>query len=194
LVSLPGPPRRLTKAEIDERYPALILGLAEHPHIGFVLVASEGGSLVLGGAGTRNLATGEVNGDDPLEPFGPRAVDQVREVDAYPTAADLMINARYDPEREEVAAFEAQVSSHGGLGGPQTHPFLMYPTTLSAPPTPIFTSVAIHRVLKGWLAEVGHPVELPWMAADGTETGVVVAGDQADEADEADPEATPLTR
>ena len=39
-----------------------------------------------------------------------------------------MVNARYDPERDEVAAFEAQVGSHGGLGGPQTHPFLLYPS------------------------------------------------------------------
>ena len=165
LVTLPGPPRRLTREEIDERYPALIHGLVDHPHIGFVLVASAEGSLVLGSAGVRNLATGEVVGDDPLAPFGPRAVEQVREVDAYPTAADLMVNARYDPERDEVAAFEAQVGSHGGLGGPQTHPFLLYPTTLSPPPTPIFTSVAMHRVLKTWLAEVGQPVELPWLAA-----------------------------
>ena len=38
-----------------------------------------------------------------------------------------MVNSRYDPELDEVAAFEDQVGSHGGLGGPQTHPFLLYP-------------------------------------------------------------------
>ena len=42
-----------------------------------------------------------------------------------------MVNSRYDPELDEVAAFEDQVSSHGGLGGPQTHPFLLYPAELS---------------------------------------------------------------
>ena len=83
--------------------------------------------MVLGQGGSRNLATGEIVGVDPLGPFGPRAVDQVREVDRYATAADVMVNARYDAERDEVAAFEAQVGSHGGLGGPQTHPFLLYP-------------------------------------------------------------------
>ena len=66
-----------------------------------------------------------------------------------------MVNSRYDPELDEVAAFEHQVGSHGGLGGPQTHPFLLYPADLSAPAEPIFTSPAMHRVLKGWLAEVG---------------------------------------
>ena len=176
LVTLPGPPRRLLKDEIDTRYPDLVEGLRRHPHIGFVLVATADGSLVLGPSGERNLATGEVTGDDPLAPFGPRAVEQVREVDAFATAADLMVNGRYDPERDEVAAFEAQVGSHGGLGGPQTHPFLLRPVALSEPAAPIFTSVAMHRVLKSWLAEVGQPVVLPWLegaAASTADTGPV---------------------
>ena len=163
LITFPGPARRLRRDEIDARYPSLLDGLARHPFIGFVLVASNDGSHVLGASGLRNLATGEVVGDDPLAPYGPRAVEQVRMVDEYPTAADVMVNARYEPEREEVAAFEAQVGSHGGLGGPQTHPFLLYPASLSDPPAPIFTSVAMHRVLKTWLAELGHPVVLPWL-------------------------------
>jgi hypothetical protein len=98
-----------------------------------------------------------VDGKDPLEPFGSRAVEQVSEVDGYRTVADLMVNSRYDPDLEEVAAFEDQVSSHGGLGGPQTHPFLLFPADLTPPPEPIFTSPAMHKVLKGWLAEVGQP-------------------------------------
>jgi hypothetical protein len=155
LISLPGPPRRMLRHEIDERYPALLDGLRCHPHIGFLLVGGEGGSVVLGPSGERNLTTGEVTGEDPLAPFGPSAVAQVAEVDAYRTVADIMVNSRYDPERDEVAAFEHQVGSHGGLGGPQTHPFLLHPTALSAPAEPIFTSPAMHRVLKGWLVEVG---------------------------------------
>ena len=88
---------------------------------------------MLGAGGQRNLATGEVTGDDPLAPFGPRGRDQVAEVDGYTTVADLMVNSRYDPDLDEVAAFEEQVGSHGGLGGPQTHPFLLYPSRLSCP-------------------------------------------------------------
>ena len=93
----------------------------------------------------------------------PRAVDQVAIVDGYATVADLMVNARYDPELDEVAAFEDQVGSHGGLGGPQTHPFLLYPADLADPPEPIFTSAGVHRVLKSWLAELGQPVVRPWL-------------------------------
>jgi hypothetical protein len=163
LITLPGPDRRLTRNEIDEQYPDLLPGLVEHPHVGFALVASDQGSLVLGHGGSHNLATGEIVGKDPLGPFGPRAVEQVQEVDRFTTVADVMVNARYDAERDEVSAFEAQVGSHGGMGGPQTHPFLLYPVELSAPAAPIFTSVGMHRVLKSWLAEVGQPVVLPWL-------------------------------
>jgi hypothetical protein len=119
---------------------------------------------VLGPGGRRNLATGDVVGDDPLAPFGGRALEQVSQVDAYSTTADLMVNARYDPERDEVSAFESQVGSHGGLGGPQTRPFLLHPVALSEPQVPIFTAVEVHRILKSWLAEVGQPVVRPWLA------------------------------
>ncbi len=123
-----------TREEIDARYPNLISGLASHPEIGFVLVRqASGSSIVLGNNGSRDLATGEVLGDDPLAPYGPRAVEQVSEVDGYRTVADLMVNSRYDAELEEIAAFEGQVSSHGGIGGPQTHPFLLYPADVTPP-------------------------------------------------------------
>ncbi len=49
LIYLPGPRRRLTREEIDARYPELIGGLTSHPEIGFVLVrTAAGGSVVLG--------------------------------------------------------------------------------------------------------------------------------------------------
>jgi uncharacterized membrane protein YvlD (DUF360 family) len=163
LISIPGQARRLDRAEIDARYPRLIDGLVGHPEVGFVLVrTAAGSSVVLGATGSRDLGTGEVTGDDPLAPFGPEAVEQVAEVDGYRTVADLMVNSRYDPELDEVAAFEHQVSSHGSLGGPQTHPFLLYPAELALPDGRILGSPALHRVLKGWLADLGHPVLTPW--------------------------------
>ncbi len=163
LISIPGGKERLTREEIDARYPDLIDGLVRNPEVGFVLVRSAGGSsLVLGRQGSRDLHADAVTGDDPLAPFGPDAVAQVREVDAYRTVADLMVNARYDPDLDEIAAFEHQVGSHGALGGPQTHPFVLHPTDLAAPEEAILGSPALHRVLKGWLADLGHPVTTPW--------------------------------
>jgi hypothetical protein len=163
LISFPDSDRRLTRPEIEARHPGLIDSLAAHPFIGFVLVAVEPGhSVVLGGSGSRDLVTGEVVGDDPLLPFGPRAVEQVTQVDAFTTTADIMVNSRYDAELDEVAAFEHQVGSHGGLGGPQTQPFVLHPVDLPAPAEPVFGAPSVHRVLKGWLADLGQPVTTPW--------------------------------
>ena len=77
----------------------------------------------------------------------------------YSNAADIMVNSLYDVDRDEVAAFEHQVSSHGGLGGPQTHPFVLHPADLTAPVDVIEGPAALHFVLKGWLADLGQPVE-----------------------------------
>jgi hypothetical protein len=164
LVYLPGPPRRLTRQEIDAAFPKLVPGLLEHPGVGFVLVRdAEAGPLVLGREGRLALATGEVTGTDPLAPFGPGAADKVLRADGYSNVADLMVNSMYDPTTNEVCAFESQVGSHGGLGGPQTHPFLLYPASLPPPVQPVDGAVGVHRVLKGWLRDVGQPVTLPWV-------------------------------
>jgi uncharacterized membrane protein YvlD (DUF360 family) len=163
LVYLPGPPRRLTLEEIDTAHPGLVEGLRRHAGIGFVLVrSSERGALVLGADGMRVLgetaADDVVEGEDPLAAFGPTAADKVRRVDRCPNVADLMVNSTYDPVLDEVQAFEHQVGSHGGLGGPQTHPFVLVPAGLTPPDHVIEGSAALHRVLKGWLVEVGQPV------------------------------------
>jgi uncharacterized membrane protein YvlD (DUF360 family) len=161
LVYLPVGDRRLTLEEIDQHYPDLVPGLATHPGVGFVLVqTSASGPVVIGAGGRRTLDTGEVEGDDPLAPFGPGTIAMVGRAAAYPAAGDVMVNSMYDEERDEVAAFEHQVSSHGGLGGPQTRPFVLYPSDLSAPEAPIEGPAALHRVLKGWLRELGQPVEV----------------------------------
>jgi uncharacterized membrane protein YvlD (DUF360 family) len=161
LVYLPIGDRRMTLEEIDDLHPQLVPGLVAHPGIGFVLVQTAGeGPVVLGSAGRRVIDTGEVEGDDPLAPFGPEAVDMVGRAAAFSTAGDVMVNSLYDAERDEVAAFEHQVSSHGGLGGAQTHPFVLYPAELEAPALPIEGPSALHRVLKGWLRDLGQPVEV----------------------------------
>jgi uncharacterized membrane protein YvlD (DUF360 family) len=161
LVYLPDGDRRLTLEEIDDRYPNLVAGLVAHPGVGFVLVQTAAdGPVVMSATGRRIVDTGEVEGDDPLAPFGPGAVAMVGRAAGYATAGDVMVNSMYDAERDEVAAFEHQVSSHGGLGGPQTRPFVIYPADLSDPTEPIEGPSALHRVLKGWLRELGQPVDV----------------------------------
>jgi uncharacterized membrane protein YvlD (DUF360 family) len=157
LVYLRHDPRRLAREQIDERYPDLIPTLVAHPGIGFVLVATEAhGSVVLGASGELDLATGQVRGDDPLAPFGDAARMQVSRTDAYPHCADLMVNSLWEPATGEVAAFEELVGSHGGLGGDQTHAFLLYPADLPPPAKYLVGAEEVHGQLRLWLAHLGH--------------------------------------
>jgi hypothetical protein len=61
-----------------------------------------------------------------------------------------MIGSFYDPELEEGCAFEELICFHGGLGGPQTSPFILYPEKLAAPREPIVGAAAVHEILSGW--------------------------------------------
>lgn len=161
LVYLTASSQRMSLQELGRVHPALVSTLTSHPGIGFVLAHCErDGAVVLGAAGRRVVASGEVDGVDPLEVFGPYAAAQVARVAGYSNLPDLMVNSLYDPVTAEVAAFEEQVSSHGGLGGDQQHPFVMVPTTLSEPSGHLFGPVALHEQLRRWLAELGQPVDV----------------------------------
>lgn len=165
LVSFPDVPGRITREELDRRHPALLGTLTDHPGIGFVLVRSaEHGPVVLGPVGAEHrLDTGRVLGSDPLAPFGAEAAAAVRRTAHFPHAADLMINSACDPATGAVHAFEEQIGSHGGLGGAQSHPFLLWPAELSPPSPdgePLTGAEAVHRVLRRWLREADGP-QLP---------------------------------
>jgi len=157
LIYLTERTERLSSETIGQRYPDLIPALTSHPGIGFVLVRSdELGPVVIGRDGLQALQTQLVRGADPLQPFGASARWQVLQTDSYPHCADIMVNSMWDPQTEEVAAFEHLVGSHGGLGGEQTHPFVLYPADLPAPAGPIRGADELHKVLRGWLALLGH--------------------------------------
>ena len=143
--------RRASLEEIDERHPRLLAALRSHPHIGFVLVHSrEHGPVILGARGTRYLIHDRVVGVDPLAPFSPRAAAHLRRADGFPHAPDVLVNSFYDPELEQGCAFEELISFHGGLGGPQTRPFILHPTELPAPRKALVGAVSVHELLSEW--------------------------------------------
>jgi uncharacterized membrane protein YvlD (DUF360 family) len=161
--------RRLTLEEIEERHPDLIPALRSHPHIGWVLVRSEhDGAVALGRDGRHVLATGEVEGVDPLAPFGPGAARHLLRSDGFEHAADIFVGSFYDPDLEEGCAFEELISFHGGLGGPQTRPFVLAPASLPIPEGPIVGAEAVHDLLLGWRHELqGGPEAAPEGAGQG---------------------------
>ena len=151
LVYLMEEPRRLTMEEIDQRHPGLLKALREHPHIGWLLVRSEQhGPVALGGNGTRYLAEDRLEGEDPLAHFSPNAAGHLLRTDGFPHVADIMIGSFYDPELDEGCAFEELISFHGGLGGPQTRPFILYPDRLPFPDEPLVGAASVHGLLEGW--------------------------------------------
>ena len=155
LVYLMDERRRLTLEEIDSRHPRLVPALREHPHLGWLLVHSErDGPLVLGAHGTRYLETGRVEGEDPLALFAPNAPRHLLRASGFEHAPDLLVGSFYDPAMEEGCAFEELISFHGGLGGPQTRPFLLYPAGLPLSAASIVGAAAVNELLLGWRREL----------------------------------------
>src|SRR5262245_3467563 len=158
LIYLMAEKRRLTREELDVRHPRLLPALQSHPHVGWLLVRSAAdGPLVLGPRGTRYLATGRVEGEDPLAPFAPNAAQHLLRTDGFEHVADVMVGSFYDPVLEEGCAFEELISFHGGIGGPQTRPFLLYPSGLPLPPEPLVGAAAVNDVLRQWRALLNGP-------------------------------------
>jgi hypothetical protein len=143
--------RRLTMEEIEERHPQLLPALREHPHVGWLLVrSSEHGAVALGARGIHYLADRRVEGEDPLVAFSLHAPEHLLRTDGFEHVGDIMVGSFYDPDLDEGCAFEELISFHGGIGGLQTRPFILHPTTLEAPPGPILGAAAVHGILLGW--------------------------------------------
>jgi uncharacterized membrane protein YvlD (DUF360 family) len=161
LVSFPDVPHRMSREEIDERHPALLSTLANHPGIGFVLVRSEQhGGLVLGAHAVEIPVDELAENPGPLADLGPAAAAAVSRTHSFPHTADIMVNSAYEPQDGEVLAFEEQIGSHGGLGGAQSEAFLMSPLTLALPceeGAELVGAEQVHRVLRRWLREAAGP-------------------------------------
>jgi uncharacterized membrane protein YvlD (DUF360 family) len=162
LVYLMEERRRLTREEIDARHPKLLPALREHPHVGWVLVrSSEQGAVVLGPRGERLLDEDRVEGEDPLAPFAPNAAVHLRRSDGFEHVADIMVGSFYDPDLDEGCAFEELISFHGGIGGPQTRPFVLCPPGLPLPEHDLVGAEAVHALLAGWRRVLQGAVAAP---------------------------------
>jgi hypothetical protein len=149
---------RLTLEQISAEFPGLVEALALHPGIGFVVVRSaEKGLLALCGEGgvyflDTDTWEGQVN---PLARFGPNAAVHLRDLDTYPDMPDILLNSFYDPDTDEGAAFEELVGFHGGLGGLQNWPFLMYPAHLQPGELePLVGAPDVYKVIRRWQAQM----------------------------------------
>ncbi len=151
LIYFTDSPQRMTFEQIQAAHPELVLGLKDHPGIGFLLVRSESqGDIVVGKTGVHYLKDDLVEGIDPLANFGPNAAMHLKRESSYSNCPDIVVNTHYDPATQELAGFENQVSHHGGLGGPQNHPFILRPVNLPYNGSPIIGAESVHHLLRGW--------------------------------------------
>lgn len=170
LVWFPRHPARLMLEDLQDLYPGLVEGLAGRPGVGVVVVDTRDRGLVaVGASGVRLLeperdrSAPAVEGSDPLTGFGPRAEQDLARAARLPRTGDLMVLSSVTPEGH-VHAFEGQVGSHGGLGGPQSWPFLLHPSEWEVDDD-VREEVAGRRVLVG--AEAVHAHLVAWARAAG---------------------------
>lgn len=159
-ITLTGSSERVDLATIEARHPRLVTGLAAHPGIGAVLVrTADRGTVAFGAGGWRSLKTGSGEGIDPLTPYGAEAFADLVDLDGRDGTGDIVVLGRYDPETEEVAAFEELVGSHGGLGGDQTEAVLFvpagWPLVRSSRADEVLTGSDVHRALVDRLDAMG---------------------------------------
>jgi hypothetical protein len=93
-----------------------------------ILILDEDSILTVDETGQMHL-----EGDHPVIrlPDPEHAVEQIVRIARFPQSGDLLLFGSYDPQRDVVICFESQVAAHGGLGGAQDYPVIIYPRKLN---------------------------------------------------------------
>jgi hypothetical protein len=164
MVWFPRLPSRPDVDAVSAAWPNLLPGLLSTPGVGLVMVLGGTGSLlVFGPRGVRDLAGRVLDGEDPLVGYPSRTAADLTRLGGLPHCGDLVLLSTVDPSGR-IHAFEDQVGSHGGIGGPQNHAILIHPRSwaldddlledvdgVRMPVGP----VAVHRQLLRWRRRLG---------------------------------------
>ena len=146
LVYLMEERRRLTLEEMNELHPDLIPAFRNHPHVGWLLVrSSEHGPSCSAATGRATWPMAGWRAMTPLASFSPNAPQHLLRTDGFAHVADVMIGSFYEPALDTGCAFEELISFHGGIGGPQTRPFILHPAELQLPDAELVGAAAVPR-------------------------------------------------
>jgi hypothetical protein len=122
--------RSMDLSELALLYPSLLPQLVHHPGIGLVIGREGEGVVVLGPKGELTLSEHpKIEGEDPLITLADRSAvtEELRQMALFPHSGDLILLGAWDPDPpQRVTTFEDQVASHGGVGGEQLYPFVLY--------------------------------------------------------------------
>jgi hypothetical protein len=154
VISFPEWPELMTLEELDAAFPALVPGLVDHPGVSLALVTSaEHGPLAIGKGGVYYLETGKVEGQDPIARFGPHAARHLLREAKFVNVPDIVVIGEVNEQTGEVPAFEDKLGNHGGLGGWQREPFVLFPSEFTPEVEEIVGAGHLHDLLKRWMAE-----------------------------------------
>ena len=155
LVYLMEERRRLTLEEMNERHPDLIPALRNHPTSAGCSSAPPSTGPSCSAATARAISpTGGSRARIRSPPSRRTPRRHLLRTDGFTHVADIMIGSFYDPSLETGCAFEELISFHGGIGGPQTRPFILHPDELAVPAGEILGAAAVHEILLGWRREL----------------------------------------
>ncbi|MBE2225488.1 MAG: phage holin family protein, partial [Anaerolineae bacterium] len=143
---------RVTLEEVEEVLPGMLDGLVNHEGVGFIMIhSSEDGPVVIGDNGRYYLNEDRIEGENPLAGFGANAAHHLRRYDTFPDAPDLYVNSPFDAAKNEVYAYEELIGCHGGMGGYQTEPFILYPAEFELDYKELIGATAVYHQFKAWL-------------------------------------------
>jgi uncharacterized membrane protein YvlD (DUF360 family) len=142
-------PERLSAEQIAVAYPGLIEALVGHDGIEYVIVVSETrGPIVIGEHGIRELDPDRVvEGEDPLAPYSPHTAGFLCRLARFPHSGDVMVMGKYDASTGQCITMDELVGAHGGVGGMQTQPFVLYPAGWTDRPPEIIGADGLHHFL-----------------------------------------------
>jgi hypothetical protein len=130
-------PRPLDLTDVVLLYPELVDALLATEEIGAVVARSGAQTVVLGKDGGSIIIgrDGSVDGPHPLSCYGDEVyvAAQLHYLAHFPHSGDLFLLGAVEPSGT-VITFEHQVSTHGGFGGPQSRPFIAWPSACRLEP------------------------------------------------------------
>ena len=148
--------KRPTRQQLDRDFPDLLPGLLDLEGVGLVIVRTgRTGFVCLGKNGSIRLDTAAVSGENPLVGYDWIDIKALLKLATIDHAPDIQVISSIDATSHATHAFEELVGNHGGIGGMQTHAFVLHPNSLHVPSEsiPVRDSTELHTVLKTWIAD-----------------------------------------
>jgi hypothetical protein len=140
------------KEDIDKKFPGLIDKITAHPSVGFsvsrlldksIVIAGKDGSITVKADGTT-----AAEGKDPLSSYGDSAflAQRILDYTKIPKTGDVLIFGAYqDGKVMDFGIDNSMKSVHGGLGGDQVEPFLIYQKDVDLHPEKITDPIHLHE-------------------------------------------------